>query len=459
MIPLRWRLTLWYVALIIVALLGFMLISYQILSDSLQKEVDNTLSERANHVTDALSVIPNRPIEGVSPEITDEFRSPGVYVQILNAAGSVVARSFNLGTQRFPVTAFDPQQALSSDGFYTTIEIGEQPIRLYQRPLRLDDVPIGTVQVGQSLIGLETTLRQLRLIYAIGISAVFLIGLIGSWVVTQRGLLPVTRVAQTAREIVQAEDLARRVDHSGPLDEIGTLANTFNDMLDRLQTLFETQGRFLAEAAHELRTPLATNRGNIDFLVRYGSDGERQQEALNAIQRTGKHTARLLDDLLLSAQAEAGWHLQLRSVAVDDVFLNVYEALLPTANGITLQLQRCEPAQMLGDPDRLWQVFANLIDNACKHSASDGMVLLKLWPEQGFVWVLIQDNGPGMGPETLSNAYAPLLYQPSQGYRPRVGLGLGIVHWIVQEHGGSITLDSAPGLGTTVTLKFPQHFS
>lgn len=456
MISLRWRLTLWYVLLTAVALGGFILISYRAFSDSLLREIDNTLVERANHVTDALSVIPNRPIEGVSPEITDEFRSPGVYVQILNGEGIVVARSFNLGAQQLPITAVDLEQALSGDGFYTTAPISEQPVRLYHRPLRREGVTVGAIQVGQSLIGLETTLQRLRLIYAIGLTSVLLFGLAGSWWIARRGLWPVSHVAQTAREIVQAEDLARRVDYNGPADEIGTLAATFNEMLDRLQSLFENQRRFLAEIAHELRTPLASILGNIDLLARYETDGDRQQEALTAIRRTGRHTARLLDDLLLSAQAEAGWHLQLCPVAVDDVFLDAYEAMLLTANGHTLQLKRCEAAQVLGDADRLRQVFTNLIDNACKQVAPDGVVAMALWPENGRVWVSVQDNGVGMTLDTQNRIYHPFFRDPNQAQLSGVGLGLAIAHWIVQEHHGEIQIDSAPGQGTHITLSFPE---
>lgn len=457
MISLRWRLTLWYVLLTAVALGSFIVISYRAFSDSLLSEIDNTLVERANHVTDALSVIPNRPVEGVSPEITDEFRSPGVYVQILNAEGAVVARSFNLGTQQLPITAVDLESAPSSDGFYTTTPISGQSVRLYHRPLRREGVTVGVIQVGQSLIGLETTLQRLRLIYTVGLSTVLLSGLAGSWWIARRGLWPVSHVTQTAHEIVQAEDLARRVDYNGPADEIGTLAATFNEMLNRLQTLFENQRRFLAETAHELRTPLASILGNIDLLARYETDRERQREALTAIQRTGKHTARLLDDLLLSAQAEAGWHLRLCPVAIDDVFLEVYEAMLPVVNDHTLQLKRCEASQILGDADRLRQVFTNLIDNACKQVTSDGIVMMALWPENGRVWVNIQDNGPGITPETQDQIYHSFFRAPNQAQRPGVGLGLGIARWIVQEHHGDMQIDSKPGQGTFITLSFPEH--
>ena len=113
MIPLRWRLTLWHLVLTALGLLGFILISYRVLSDSLRAEVNNTLAERANHVADAVAVVPNRPIEGISQEATDEFRSPGIYVQLFNTDGVVVAHSFNLGAQQLPAPVADINRALA----------------------------------------------------------------------------------------------------------------------------------------------------------------------------------------------------------------------------------------------------------------------------------------------------------------------------------------------------------
>ena len=456
MISSRWRLTIWHLSLTALGLVGLILVSYQILSKSLRAEVNNTLAERARHVADAVAVIPNRPIEGVSQEATDEFRSPGVYVQIFNAEGRLVARSFNLGIQQMHAAAADISRVLDGKSFYASAEISGNPIQLYYHPIQRDGEIVGVIQVGESVAGPESTLSRLRFIYAVGAASVLLFGLVGGWVLAYLGLRPVVHVTQTARDIVSAEDLSHRVPYTGPADEVGALATTFNEMLTRLQTLFDSQRRFLAEAAHELRTPLASMLGNVDLLATFGDDPVRRRETISALKRTGRHVSRLLDDLLLLAQAEAGWHLvSLEPVAVDDVLVEVYEAVALTTENIELKMERCEPACVRGDPGRLRQVFMNLLDNALKYSFPSNIVTVSLWNEDEKVKVKVSDHGAGIPEDVLPFLFEPF-FRAVDGQRvPGAGLGLAIVRWIVHEHGGEVCIQSYSGSGTTVTLSFP----
>ncbi len=456
MIPLRWRLTIWHLSLTALGLLSLILFSYRLLSSSLHSEVNNTLAERARHVADAVAIIPNRPIEGISQEATDEFRSPGIYVQIFNSEGALVARSFNLGVQQIHALTIDINRVLEGESFYTVAEISGSPVQLYYQPIQRDGRIVGAIQVGESLAGLESTLKRLRVIYSAGAASVLFFGLLGGWLLSRLGLRPVVRVMQTARDIVGAEDLSRRVPYVGPDDEIGALATTFNEMLTRLQTLFESQRRFLAETAHELRTPLASMLGNVDLLATFGENPTRRRETIAAIQRTGKHVARLLDDLLLLAQAEAGWHLSsLASIALDDVLMEAYEAAQLITEDVALKVEKCEPAFVRGDADRLRQVFMNLIDNALKHSPPDSAVTLALWREDGKVMVCIRDCGSGIPADALKRIFDPFFRAPGSGRLPGAGLGLTIVLWIMREHGGNVIVESPSGYGTTVTLSFP----
>ncbi len=459
MLSLRWRLTLWHIGLTIVSLIIFSIVSYEILSISLRDEIDRTLLERANHVADAIAVLPNRPIEGITTDRTDEFRSPGVYLQITNASGEVVSHSYNLGTQKLPVDFINDGQLSNNNIPYRTISISNQSVRLLHQPLIRDGEVIGTVQVGQSLANLESTLNRLRMIYMGGILVVIILGFGGGWVLASIGLRPVANITQSAGDIVRAEDLLARVKYSGPQDEIGQLAKTFNDMLDRLQSLFEGQRRFLAEAAHELRTPLAVMIGNIDLLARYQGDQVRRAEAIAALQRIGKHISRLIDDLLLLAQADAGWRLQLEPMWLDDLLLEVYETSRSSWSNNQVELIACEPSYILGDPDRLRQVFLNLIDNAIKFSLPHTPITLALRCQNNRVVVQISDQGSGMSAESLERLFQPFFRGTAPPNFLGTGLGLVIARWIIHEHKGDLTIESQIGIGTIATIDLPSQIS
>ena len=455
MISLRWRLTLWHLGLMVVSLAVFSFVSYEVLSISLREEIDRTLAERANHVADAVSVVPNRPIEGITANRTDEFRSPGVYLQITNASGQVVSHSYNLGTQELPRQAAGIGQFVDPATSYATTTVSDQSVRLFNLPLMRDDVIIGAVQVGQSFAVLDSTLSRLRMIYAGGILLVVLLGFVGGLVLASMGLRPVAEISRASRDITQAKDLSARVSYAGPSDEIGQLAETFNAMLDRLQLLFEGQKRFLAEAAHELRTPLAAMIGNIDLLVRFHEDQERRADAIGALQRTGKHMTRLLDDLLLLAQADAGWHLRLEPMWLDDLFMDVYESSRCSLDNFQLDLVACEPAYVQGDPDRLRQVLLNLIDNAVKFSPPHNSISMELRCVDNQVSVCISDNGPGISPQNMARLFDPFFRATSNQNFPGAGLGLTIARWIVREHGGELIIKSQIGEGTKAIVTLP----
>jgi signal transduction histidine kinase len=457
MISLRWRLTLWHLGLTVVSLIVFSIVSYEILSISLRDEIDRTLVERANHVADAIAVVPNRPIEGITADRTDEFRSPGVYLQITNASGKVVSHSYNLGTQELPVDFKDDGRLSNNANPYTTISISGQSVRLFHQPLVREGEVIGTVQVGQSFASLESTLNRLRMIYMGGILIVIILGFVGGWVLASIGLRPVANVTQAAGDIVRAEDLLARVKYSGPQDEIGLLANTFNDMLDRLQSLFEGQRRFLSEAAHELRTPLAVMIGNIDLLARFQGNQERRTEAIAALQRTGKHVSRLIDDLLLLAQADAGWRLQLEPMWLDDLFMEVYEMSQSSWSNNHVELIACEPSYILGDPDRLRQVLFNLIDNAIKFSPPHSQLALALRCQNNRVLVQISDQGSGISNQSIERLFQPFSRGTAPSTLPGAGLGLVIARWIVREHKGDLRIQSQVGKGTTASIDLPEQ--
>jgi len=452
---LRWRLTLWHMGLLAGVLIGFALVSYRLLESGLTAEVDRTLRERAAHVLDAVRTIPNRGVEEILTP-TDEFASPGIYVQVLTAEGQVVAHSSNLGQQRLHAAPSLLERVLSGQAFYTTETLERQEVRLYHQPILRQGVVVGAIQVGQSLKGLETTLRRLQTIYLIGIAGALLLGGAVSWLLNRLGLRPVAYVAQTAHRIAVSADLKERLIYRGPQDEIGHLATTFNRMLGRLESAFEAQRRFIADTAHELRTPLATILGNVDLQLRYGQDRDNQK-MLGTIRREAERTTRLVADLLLLAQADAGQRLELRPVEVDEVLIETYEEARGLAEGVHVSLGQCEPATVLGDRDRLKQMLLNLTANALKHTRHGGRITLSLTCRERQALLTVADTGRGIPTGELPHIFDRFyrVQGSAQDGQRSIGLGLAIVKWIVEAHQGDITVKSTEGQGSTFTVRLP----
>jgi len=453
---LRGRLTLWQIILAVGVLLGFAFVSYRLLTKGLGYEVDQTLRERATHVSDALRMTPNLGLEEVLAP-TDEFASPGIYVQVLAPDGQVAAHSSNLGQQRLQIPTSVLERVLSGRAFYATDAVEGQPVRLYYQPVVRSGAVVGAVQVGQSLTGQQATLRRLQTIYLIGILGALVVGGTASWVLSGVGLRPVAQVARTAYRVAQSGDLKERLTFPERQDEIGRLSTSFNRMLERLEATFEAQRRFVADTAHELRTPLATILGNVDLQLRYGQAGSNGDTVLMTIRREAERTSRLVAGLLLLAQADAGQKLELRPVELDEVLLETYEEARGVSGSIHVALGACDAATVLGDRDRLKQMLLNVIDNAIKHTQPGGRVTLSLTCEGGSAAVEVIDTGEGIPADDLPRIFERFyrvknsLLEKKHG----AGLGLAIVRWIVEAHGGRIIVDSAVGKGTTFTIWLP----
>jgi signal transduction histidine kinase len=306
----------------------------------------------------------------------------------------------------------------------------------------------------------QRTLEQLRNYAFIGLGVMFLASLGIGWYVAGMVVAPIGRISGVAKQI-QATDLSKRIAMGGPKDELRDLADTFDGMLDRLETAFEAQRRFIQDASHELRNPLAVMRTNLDVaLADPNADADELRRTASIVARTATRMGRLVDDLLAYARhglPDQAWERvelgQLASETAD-------EFKVPAeARSITLIHLESNGVAALGDRSRLKQALANLIGNAVRLAPEETTVTVSAGDVDGWAFMSVADEGPGIAPEFQAAVFdrfwrAPGQFDSEDGER-RSGLGLTIVREIVERHGGRVSLASEPDHGSTFVIWLP----
>ena len=318
---------------------------------------------------------------------------------------------------------------------------------------------VGTLQLATNLNVVESTQQVLLIVLVIGIILSTTTAGLAAWIATKQALTPLEAVTQTALQITRADDLSRRIPYQGPEnDEVGQLIRAFNQTLSRLENLFNSQRRFLADVGHELRTPLTVIKGNMDLMRRMS---EIDDESMASIESEVDRLTRLVGDLLLLAQAESGkLPLARRLVELDTVLLEVLQQMRVLAKDrLQMRLGEIDQVLVCGDQDRLKQVLVNLIGNAIKYTPQDGEVLVGLGKVENRARLTVSDTGPGIPPEDLPHIFERFYRGEKSRTRARegkgFGLGLSIAYWIVRNHGGQIEVAPRQPKGTTFCVWLP----
>jgi signal transduction histidine kinase len=293
----------------------------------------------------------------------------------------------------------------------------------------------------------------------------------GYWL-AGRVMHPVKIITRTAREIGET-DLRRRLNLTTK-DELGELANTFDQMLERLQAAFDRQRQFTADASHELRTPLTIVHLEASRALEHRRSNEEYTRALNVIKSENETMTNLVNDLLILARMDAGQAtMKAEELDLSDISLEAVERLAPLAKQKGVQLVTGDLPEVLvtGDRQYLGQMITNLVENGIKYSSSDHNrvmvetgILVKESHPQG--WVRIEDNGPGIAPQHIPHIFDRFYRadqarsqnndaEDSENRTSGSGLGLSIVAWIVKAHQGEINVSSEVGKGSTFEVRLP----
>jgi signal transduction histidine kinase len=339
---------------------------------------------------------------------------------------------------------------------FSTVTYGGVSYRMLTVPVNSQGQHVGVFQAALA----DATARQTATRVALTLAAAGLIGIaLGlplSFFASRRALAPLARMAADAQAISHATE--PHITYDGPNDELGSLADALNDMLRRLQAAYDDQRRFVADASHELRTPVAVIRGNTELLASGRISGHDADESLNMIEHEAIRMSRLLDDLLALARLESSGKSLFQPLMAQTL---IDEA---AARGRALGARRIEVSHgcagwIQGDPDLLDQALANLVKNAVAHTAEGGHIVLTCTADERIVSISVTDDGPGIPEADLPRVFDRFYRSPGR-QRPTdeggAGLGLAITSRLVQLHGGRINATNVEPHGARFTIELAR---
>lgn len=369
-----------------------------------------------------------------------------IYFRILSSNRNVSFQSQLLEGIEIPVVQGYQELGINGRSFiYTTSFILDR------------GVFIGYIQLIREMTAEYRFLRSLLIIMFI----TSLLGLVAAFItgntITKRTLKPIISITETAR-VISGSDISKRLEVSGPEDELTDLANTFNSMLDRLEKAFLRQRHFVSDASHELRTPISVIQGYANLLERWGKEElEVRDEAIAAIENEAKNMKVLIESLLFLARGDNN---KLKIIK-KEFYINelVFEVLQETAmitDKIKIHSGRIDSILIKADKELLKQMLRIFIDNSIKYTPKGGELKLDLISNHSTIDLIIEDTGVGIAEEDLPHIFERFYrVDKSRSDKKGTGLGLSIAKWIIDYHNAKVDVKSSPGQGTKVVITLP----
>ncbi len=460
----RFRMALWYAALLAGALALFGAATYLGLERYLQKSLEESLIKQARSIGDVLLVnIKQSGEDYVDNEITEHY-SPeinGRFIRVTRANGKQIYVSDPPKDGTFDPALVAAPRLLLTREFTREMEMSDgHELLLHGLPYRASDGTQFLIEVAAPYNQIESVLRGLLLTFALGLPLIVALAIGGGYLLMRRALHPVDEIRQKAAQIT-SRNLSERlpVVHTG--DELERLATDLNRMIARLEESFLQINRFSADASHELRTPLTVLQGELEAIAQKGQglpDDVRDTigSALEETQRLSKIVA----SLLAISRLEAG-EARVQPVRLDFAELarttTDQMKLLAEEKRISLTSDGSEPVEIQADPSRLKQVVVNLLDNAIKYTPEGGNVSISVMRRDDHAVLAVADSGLGISADDLPHVFERFYRADKARSRQMggTGLGLSIVRSICLAHGGQITVNSTEGRGSLFRVELP----
>jgi signal transduction histidine kinase len=424
---------------ILAAVAVFAVATVLVVSHELRSSLDSALRQRAEEVAQLAVSAPAVLTQPGALESPVSGRQ--IVVEVVDSQGRILARSLTLGARLLPEDRVAFRARAAGVPGFETVSVADRPFRLYAAPIAQAGGPAsgGAVLVASDTSDISATIHHLGSVLTLAGIAVALAAVLAAAVLTRRGLVPLRKLAVAGEEIELTADPSRRLPDTGVGDEVGQLTGVLNRMLSSLETARTMERRFLADASHELRTPVTSLLGNVEYAARHGADAE----VLADLQRDAARLARLVDDLLVLERAGAPVEEQ-AAVELEQLVEEVARRHERVVIG------PLEPVRVEGDDDELGRVLENLIENALIHGPAGGRVTVGLRAADGRAVLSVSDEGQGPDPRYRDRLFERFWRGPGASERAGSGLGLSIVAAIVERHGGAIVVG-----GSTFTVSLP----
>lgn len=467
---LRARLTVWYVSVLAVVLVGVSIMIHVLLGRELYDRIDENLRAVTGIAVTSLDndLREGQSVVDAAKSTAAELQSNQAMLAIYDAAGALLAEAGR--DEELQLTLPTADRITSSEPvLYTAVESDEDDRhriavrRAVVGPSRTHYVIVG----GTDLEATEDELASLRRVLLSVVPLALVIAGIVGWFLARHSLSPVMMMAERARRI-GVENLGDRLPVSNPHDELGRLAATFNELLDRLATSFSQQRQFMADASHELRTPVATTRTAATVALQVPHRNESDyRETLQLIELQTERLARMVDDMFTLARADAGnYPMQLTPMYLDELIEEVARAarVLADAKSVAIEVvtDADRDAPFTGDEDLIRRMIVNLVDNAIRYAPAGSTVTVTLRRSSGHYGITVSDRGRGI--PALAQPHIFKRFYRSDVARGRAagdvsgaGLGLAIARWIARLHEGDVSLVDSSAAGTTFQIRLPEE--
>ncbi len=457
----RWRLTLWYAVAFGTLLTAFCLILLVLTRQQLLARTDSQLREELRELAREIELA--RSPREVSDQLQARYFQHDIYdFVVTDTSGLPLFVSSRVTSTQAKKLLPESKGALAEVGnggwIHADKTLGATPHRVATTVV---NGPQGrlTVQSLTSLAPLHAELQTLQLLMLTLLPVGILFALAGGYFLAARALAPVDQIARVAAGITISA-LDQRVEVSNPHDELGRLALTINSLIGRLERAVAEIQRFTADASHELRTPLAILRSEAECALRKSRTVQEYERTLTVVVDEATRLGRLADQLLTLSRADAGASpVPRESVRLDALLLDVAETFVPLVarQQVRLECDHLTPCEILGDDIRLSQAFSNVIENALKFTRPGGIVSVQLHLHNELATISIADTGIGIAAAHLSHVFDRFYRIDTSRHSQSggTGLGLSIARSAVTEHQGTITMESEPDVGTTVTICLP----